>query len=592
MRVPRPRRAVLVAAAAVLAVLLSTVGLGAAYAYTAEIPRSTTVLGVEIGGLSKVDAEAALTAGLGRRADALSAPVTVRIGEATTEVSPEAVGLAVDVEATVARAAAQARNPLRTLFGGQRVEPVVEVDPDRLHGALQETAEQVGEAMTMPEITFEGTEPVASYPEPGLGLDPDRSVAAVAAGWPPAPPPADGWVEPPVITVPLVELTPVTTAAEVDRLLAELARPAVAAPVTIETPDGETLQLAPEVIADSLQLTADSRGEIVPSVDPAALREGLAEQLAEVETEPVNAHFILDGGRPTVVDGEPGRVVNLDRLAADLLAVLDEPAPRRVSAAMTDGPVEVTAADLSELGVSEQVSTFTSYFDGGLQSPRTQNIIRVAEMVDGALVRPGETFSLNGHTGERSYEQGFQDAPIILDGRLQPGVGGGISQFTTTLFNAAFYAGLEDVEHHPHSYWYSRYPSVLEATIFYPTLDLKFRNDTPYGILIDTSYSSGSITVTMWGTKVWDDVTAQWGPKRDIVAPRTRYVEPGPTCIASQGIDGFTQDAWRVFHRDGVEVMQERFTWRYDAQPQVICEEEPDEEPDGSRDDAAEGDGS
>jgi vancomycin resistance protein YoaR len=577
VRVPRPRRAVLVAAAAVLAVLLSTVGLGAAYAYTSEIPRGTTVLGVDIGGLSRADAEVALTAGLGRRAEALSAPVTVRIGEAATEISPEAVGLAVDVAATVAEAA-HSRNPLRALLGGQRVDPVVVVDPERLDRALRETAEQVGEAMTMPEITFDGTEPVASYPEPGLGLDPDRSAAAVTAGWPPAPPPADGWVEPPVITVPLVELTPVTTAAEVDRLLAELARPAVAAPVTVETPDGGTLRLEPEVIAGSLRLTADSRGEVVPSVDPAALRDSLADQLADVESEPVNAHFILDGGRPTVVDGVPGRAVDSERLADDLLEVLAEPAPRRVSATMTDSPVEVTAADLSRLGVSEQVSTFTTYFDGGLESPRTQNIIRVAEMVDGALVRPGETFSLNGHTGERSYEQGFQDAPIILDGRLQPGVGGGISQFTTTLFNAAFYAGLEDVEHHPHSYWYSRYPSVLEATIFYPTLDLRFRNDTPYGILIDTSYTSGSITVTMWGTKVWDDVTARWGPKRDLVTPRTRYVEPGPTCIATQGIDGFTQDAWRVYHRDGVEVEQERFTWRYDAQPQVICDEEPEGE--------------
>ena len=75
---------------------------------------------------------------------------------------------------------------------------------------------------------------------------------------------------------------------------------------------------------------------------------------------------------------------------------------------------------------------------------------------------------------------------MILNGRLTPAVGGGISQFTTTLFNAAYYAGLEDVEHTPHSYYYSRYPAVIEATIFYPTLDMKFRNNTEYGVLIDT----------------------------------------------------------------------------------------------------------
>lgn len=565
------------AAAAVLAVVLSTLGLGAAYAYAGDLPRGTTVLGVEIGGLSRPDAESALTAGLGRRAEALAAPLPVRIGDAHTEISPEAVGLAVDVTATVAAAADAPRNPVRALLGGQEIDPVVVVDAERLDAALRETAEQVGEAMTMPEITFQGTEPVPVYPAAGLGLDPELSAAAVVAGWPPADLPADGWVEPPVVTVPLAELTPVTTAAGVDRLLAELARPAVAAPVAIST-DGGTVTVTPELIAGSLRLVADSRGEIIPEVDPEVLREGLADQLTGIESPPVDAHFVFDGGRPRVADGEPGRVVDLDRLATDLLEALPGPAPRRVTATMHDSPVEVTAADLSQLGVSDQVSTFTTYFEGGLGSPRSQNIVRVAEMVDGTLVRPGEVFSLNGHTGERGYAQGFQDAPVILDGRLQPGVGGGISQFTTTLFNAAFYAGLEDVEHHPHSYWYSRYPPVIESTIFYPMLDLKFRNNTPYGILIDTSYTSGSITVTVWGTKVWEDVTARWGAKRDPVAPRTRYVDPGPSCIDTQGIDGFTQDAWRVFHRGGREVEQERFTWRYDAQPRVICGEEPEDD--------------
>src|SRR4029453_6768168 len=133
-------------------------------------------------------------------------------------------------------------------------------------------------------------------------------------------------------------------------------------------------------------------------------------------------------------------------------------------------------------------------------------IITVAKAVDGAIVRPGETFSLNGHTGERDYAAGYQDAPVIVGGKLEPGVGGGASQFTTTLFNAAYYAGLEDVEQKPHSFYFSRYPSVIESTIFYPTLDLKFRNTTPYGILIDTSYTGRSVTVSMWSTRVYDSV--------------------------------------------------------------------------------------
>jgi vancomycin resistance protein YoaR len=247
---------------------------------------------------------------------------------------------------------------------------------------------------------------------------------------------------------------------------------------------------------------------------------------------------------------------------------------------MTTAEPEVTTEQVEGLRITEQVSTFTTYFEGGLSSPRSQNIVRAAELVDGAMVLPGETFSLNGHTGERGTEQGFQEAPVIIGGVLRPGVGGGVSQFTTTLFNAAYYAGLEDVEHHPHSFYFSRYPAVIESTIFYPDLDMKFRNNTDHGVLIDTSYSEGSITVSMWSTKVWDEITTEWSARRDVTRPQRMYLEPGPDCIETAGIDGFTQDAWRIFHRDGEEVNREKFTWRYDAEPEVICGEEP-----GSRDD-------
>jgi hypothetical protein len=81
--------------------------------------------------------------------------------------------------------------------------------------------------------------------------------------------------------------------------------------------------------------------------------------------------------------------------------------------------------------------------------------------------------------------------------------------------------------------------------------------------------------VTMWGTKVWDEVGTEWGARRDVAEPQTRYVPPGPTCIATAGIQGFTQDAWRIFRRDGIEVQRELFTWRYGAQPEVICGAEP-----------------
>lgn len=582
MRIPRPSRTTIVVVVTALAVTVPGVGAAAGYAYAGDVPRGTSVLGVDIGARSRAEAAEALSAALAGRADALSAPVPVRVGEESTEVDPAEIGLAVDVEATVARATEPAPSPFRSLFaaflGPREVEPVVTVDAEALDERLRKLAKKAGEAMTMPAVTFEGTEPVPVYPEPGLGLDPELSARTLAEQWPALTDPDGGWQDPQVVVVPLVEINPVTTAEDVDRLIADLARPAVAAPVTITTDGGGSVQVPPAVIAQSLRLKADKHGEIVPKVSAKALRKGLRDELAELETEPVDAKIVLAGGKPQIEDGADGELVDTKALARDLLQVLAEPEPRTVAAGLTRAKPEVRRKDLEKLGVQEQVSTFTTEFDGGLSHPRSHNIVLTAQEVDGALLRPGDTFSLNGYTGPRGYEQGYQDAPVILGGKLVPAVGGGISQFTTTLFNAAYYAGLEDVEHHPHSYYYSRYPAVIESTIFYDTLDMRFRNNTEYGVLIDTSYSDSSVTVTMWSTKVWDDVTTEYGPRRDPTDPPTKYLEPGPDCIDTTGIPGFTQDAWRVFWRDGAEVEREQFTWRYDPQPEFICGKDPDAE--------------
>src|SRR5690606_3332854 len=159
----------------------------------------------------------------------------------------------------------------------------------------------------------------------------------------------------------------------------ELARPAVAAPVTVTTPDGADLVVSPEVIAASLTMESDAAGEIVSEVDPEALRDGLADQLAEVETEPVDARFDLSSGRPEIVPETDGEQVDTEALAADLLPVLEQPESRTVAAQTRTDQADVTEADLAALGVQEQISTFTTYYDGGLAAPRNQNIALLAD---------------------------------------------------------------------------------------------------------------------------------------------------------------------------------------------------------------------
>lgn len=561
----RSRRFRLLIASGVATAVLGSVGAVAVWAYAGDVPRGTSVLGTELGGRSRTDAARELREQLDRRAAELEAPIQVRVGERTAEIVPAEVGLTVDVDATVAAAAATSAHAVDRLVGSREIEPVVSVDVPKLETALKKLVGDQGRKMTMPAITFSGTKPKVRYPKPSLTIDPEHSADAVKQGWLSGQP----------VTVPLVENHPATTAEEVDRLVAELAEPAVAAPVKLTTERG-SVTIPPQAIAKSLRFKADKTGKLTPSVDVKKLRSALGSTLDKVEVAPKDATMTISGGKPKVVDGRAGKQVDTSSLGTDLLAVLPLGDDRTISAALKPVQPKLTAEKLQSLGIKEKVSSFTTNFTGGLSSPRSQNIVTIANDVKGTVVLPGETFSLNGHTGERGYSQGYRDAPVILNGKLVPGVGGGTSQFTTTLFNATYYAGLEDVEHKPHSYYFSRYPAVIESTIFWPDLDFKFRNNTEYGLLIDTSYTGNSVTVSIWSTKIWDSVKTEYGPRRNITSPKTVYLEPGPSCIPANGSQGFTQDAFRVIKKDGKVVKREKFTWTYSAEPRFICAKKPD----------------
>jgi len=518
------------------------------------VPRGTTVLGIDIGGRTEAEAAAALLAGLG---DRLAEPVPATVDGTLISVDPAAVGLDLDAEATAAAAASGWPHPLRVLFGlAHTVEPVIRIDEGKLEASLRDRVGQIAGAVTPAAITYDGLTPVAQYGAPGRGLDVPAAAAALRAGWLRSDQP---------IALPLIEQQP-TPPAEVDRLLAEFARPAVAAPVTVTTDRGE-FTIEPAAIAASLVMVGKADATLTPAVDEAKLREAIADELEKVELKPETATVKDDDGKERILASSAGLRVDLERLSRELISVLPEPAPRTLAANLVRTQPPATESDLAAQGIVEKISSFTTYFQPG--QARVRNIKLIADEVDGAIVKPGEVFSLNAYTGERGYAQGYVDAPVIQGGRLVNSVGGGVSQFTTALFNAMFYAGLEDVFHKPHSYYYSRYPAVIESTIFYPSLDMKFRNDSPHSVLIDTSYTNSSLTVSFWGTKRYD-ISAEWGPRRNITYP-PRIELTSPDCIPTSGINGFTQDAWRIFKVNGKEIKREKFTHRYQPQPNFVC---------------------
>ncbi len=151
-----------------------------------------------------------------------------------------------------------------------------------------------------------------------------------------------------------------------------------------------------------------------------------------------------------------------------------------------------------------ELGSFTTYYNACSDPCRVTNIHLIADKVDNTVVQPGEIFSVNDIVGIRKASDGYVPAGAIIGGVVvccdnPTNIGGGTSQFATTIYNAGFFAGLEDIYHKPHSIWFSRYPMGREATLGFPGPDVKFRNDTDYPIIIDTSYTSTSVSVSILG---------------------------------------------------------------------------------------------
>jgi vancomycin resistance protein YoaR len=524
-----------------------------------HVPRGVTVQGVPVGGMSRTAAEQRLREQFEPR---LVRPITVQAGDVAVTLDPHRAGLILDWPATLDQAGKQSLNPwtrLQSLWRTREVGVVTAEDPAALTTAVQALRAQTDREPVEGTIRFEGTRPVAVEPRTGQHLDVPAATELIHARWL-----GGGTVRVPVTTQPVR-----TTAEGIQAALHDVVEPAVAGPVTV-TGEGRDAVLQPDVIAAALRFAPDSRGGLTTTIDNPTVIAALNPQLESTQHPAKNAQILIQGDAPVVLPSVDGRGIDWAASLLPLLDVFHHSGPQRsLAASYVTLPATLSTEQANGLHITTQISTFTT---SGFAADSGENIRRVAEQVNGAIVGPKETFSLNGYTGPRTAATGYVDAGIIDHGRPSRGIGGGISQFATTLYNATYFAGMTDVEHKEHSYYISRYPAAREATVFEGAIDVKFRNDSPTGIFIQTAWTPSSITVTLWGTK-HVDVESIPGPRTDYTDPQTETIH-GQPCSATPGARGFTTTDTRVI-RDSTthaELSRHTRTVKYDPIPHVICE--------------------
>jgi len=488
---PRPVFRLLVVLAALLALGLAGFGTARA-AMSGRVLGDVTVIGVPLGGLSPADAERALAAEAGRVA---VRPTTVHVEESSFTLRPSEIGFTVDIGATVDAAVDLGRAGsipgqfwwwLTHLLGSVTMAPVTSLDPDAVEEALAGWEEAA-----LPDLPFEGaietdgTEPVAVPPRAGRRIDreaaPGRLVEGVLGGE--------------AVRLPVVGVEPRVSGEAVAAAL-EAARRLLAGDVVLAADAGEVTMTPPQ-LAEAFRSEPTSAGELRLFFDPGTVAAVLEPSLAGILRQPVDASFVVDGYRVSVAPGSAGTDLDAEATARSVGTAAASPDRRGLLVVRDGAEPAVTTADLESLHVTHLVSRFTTYHD--CCQNRVRNIHLIADTVDGTIVRPGEELSLNGLVGRRTVADGYLEDGTIIGGELTTSVGGGVSQFATTFYNAVFWGGYDDVSHKPHSFYFSRYPEGIEATISFPAPDLVFRNDSETGILIRTEYTDTSITVSFYG---------------------------------------------------------------------------------------------
>ena len=554
-----------------LTVLGLAVVAGGAYAglnvWAGDIaPRSARVEGVSVAGLSIAQARATLQRELAARE---RATVQVTLGDGRlSAVDPSAAGLAVDYAASVRRAMGGERfsvgRTLAVLTGGGDHDAVVVVERRRMEAALDRLDASLATRPVEGTVAFRDGKAVPVLSQPGTVVD--RSAARVLI--------ERRFLHQGTQKVPTRVEDPDISDAEVQRALTQFGTPAMSGPVTLVL-GGQRVAAPPRLFGRALSMV-DQEGRLVPQVDGPRMVEALAPVMRAISTEPVDARFVVRRDRPVLVPARTGVQFDPGDLEAGFAtaAVGRTRAQRRLKVDGTSTEPGLTTAEAKALGIHRRVSTFSTRF--AYADYRNVNLARAATLLDGTIVGPDDTFSLNRTIGPRTRANGFTEGFVVSDGKVVADLGGGISQLATTVLNTLLLAGMVDVEHTPPAVHTEGDPAGREATVG-SSVDLRLANDTPDAVLLvasvrrSTPTRKGTITVSAYSTKRWD-IRLTAGPRTDVRRPRTQVVRTRG-CQARTGSPGFDIDVDRSFRRTGSAqvVRTDRFHTTYVAQDAVRC---------------------
>jgi vancomycin resistance protein YoaR len=533
--------------------------------------------------------EAGSTAGIDVLDDSVTDYKSSSVNTANTswQLDADYLGVGVDGQALASQAAAFGHGgdfwlgTWRLAFGQQRVTPALTYDQTKLSLVDDVLTRSIGNWPVNWDLKYNSTQ--ASYAlKPGsdghivnMPLL-QSSLDAAFLG-------ADAQAR--RLTVPMMVQAPDVTQAIAQGCAATI-QGLIAQPISL-TYKAKQWSFSTKTLGNWLSIdpvqAADGSWSLKAEMSAATLKSNMKYMVGDSITvlkDPVDATFKVVGDTPYVVPARSGKGINYQELANQINAILYSPGGAGVgsgrSIALPLGTLapDITTKEAEGMDIDERISTYTTTYNS--TSERINNVHRGADLINGALVAPGGTFSFNKRTGECTAAKGFEAAPVIENGQDVDAIAGGLCQVATTLFNAVFESGLPVAERANHSLYIASYPTGRDAAVSYPQLDFKFTNDTDHYLLVQMSYTDTSLTCTLWGQDPGYQVTSQTGDWQTVSKFKTVKKKDPTLPVGTTEVKTAGQDARKITVRrivkdkDGNVIRDTVFTSRYKAVNQVL----------------------
>jgi vancomycin resistance protein YoaR len=520
------------------------------------VPPNTKLFGYEIG--SKLAPSVYEQINMAVK-DKVNNPINFQTPQGTFTATPEQLGLELDLPATVRDIRKNVFIFLKSALFSTEIKPTINLDENTFKIALAKVITENTKKPINATLATQGGKVVTTEAVSGTEIDWEKTKKSLRESW---------LYEGRKAEVVIAYIPPAVSNEDVNKVRSNLADLAVASPITLNI-GARSVVISPEIIGTALKFVPNKE-KLESKFDETVIVNEISRQIPNIQTMASDAKFDFIGDKVVVVPAQEGIKFNPGQLDAALSPVFRQKDNRVVYLDSAVVKPLITTESLDALGIKEQLSTFRQDFD--YLPYREINVGQAALYMDGMILKPDEVFSMNETIKERTTKNGYVKGIYIGEGgRFDFGLGGGVSIITSATWTAAFYAGLERIEQRAHSVLIARYTPGLEATVSWPKLDLKFRNNTNNNILIKAIPARDGITISMYGTKVYDRITAKFGEPTNLNNNIDIVNSYDPNCLPQDPAPGFRIVVTRQFWKNNSIVESENLTTNYRPSDNIIC---------------------